>query len=414
MDLLLIIYRPPDSSYSSFFQDFSRVLEQVLADVISHIVISGNFGLHVEDFKNQHAPQFIDILDSFGLQQNVMEDTHIHGHTLDPVFMKSNDSILQSCNIRVPGLSDHYVIHCNLLLQKTMFGKKLVNSRYLRTLDLDTLNDDIFNSFSDVQSTDLSSLVDIYDSTLHSLIDKHTPPKKRWISIRPNAPWYTSEVTEQKRIRRNLERKWRSTRSQSDRQHYVNRCGVVIHLISSLKSEHYTNIINQHLLDQKVLFKTVNKLLQKSPVRRYPVSHNTILADSFADYFTEKIEKIHQSLSLREDKISGPPTLESSIQSAKTLCMFEDLTQDTIVVFADLSAAFDTVHHSILLSRLALRFGVNFQVIAWIESYLKDCEKFVQIENTKSSIRQLLRGVPEGSVLEPLVYVLYTVVVEIL
>ena len=74
----------------------------------------------------------------------------------------------------------------------------------------------------------------------------------------------------------------------------------------------------------------------------------------------------------------------------------------------DLSAAFDTVDHSILLSRLALRFGVNGQVIACIESYLKDREQFVQIENTKSSIRQLLRGVPQGSVLGPLLYVLYT------
>ena len=83
-----IIYQPPDSSYSSFFQDFSRLLEQVLADAISHIIISGNFNLHVEDFKNQHPRQFIDILDSFGLKQNVMEDTHIHGHTLDLVIMK--------------------------------------------------------------------------------------------------------------------------------------------------------------------------------------------------------------------------------------------------------------------------------------------------------------------------------------
>ena len=57
--------------------------------------------------------------------------------------------------------------------------------------------------------------------TLRSLIDKHAPQKQRWISIRPKAPWYTSEMTEQKRIRRNLERKWRPTRSQSDRQHYV-------------------------------------------------------------------------------------------------------------------------------------------------------------------------------------------------
>ena len=54
----------------------------------------------------------------------------------------------------------------------------------------------------------------------------------------------------------------------------------------------------------------------------------------------------------------------------------------------DLPAAIDTVDHSILLSRLALTIGLNGQVIAWIESYLKDRERFVQIENTKSFIRQ--------------------------
>ena len=47
-------------------------------------------------------------------------------------------------------------------------------------------------------------------------------------------------------------------------------------------------------------------------------------------------------------------------------------------------------------------------VIAWIEAYLKDREQFVQNENTKSSIRQLLRGVPQGSVLGSLLYVLCT------
>ena len=80
-----------------------------------------------------------------------------------------------------------------------------------------------------------------------------------------------------------------------------------------------------------------------------------------------------------------------------------------MLLLLDLSAAFDTVDHSLLLSRQALRLGVNGQVIAWIESYLKDRDQFVQIKNTKSSIRQLLCGVPQGSVLGPLLYVLYTV-----
>jgi len=155
----------------AFFKIFQEPLKQVLADAISHTIISSDFNLHVEDSKNQYARQFIDILDSFGLKQNVMEDTHIHGHTLDLVIMKLNDSILKSCNIRDPGLSDHYTVHCYLLLQKTLFGKILVNSRNLLTLDLVTSSNDIFNSFNDVQSTDLSSLVDIYGNTLRSLID---------------------------------------------------------------------------------------------------------------------------------------------------------------------------------------------------------------------------------------------------
>ena len=115
---------------------------------------------------------------------------------------------------------------------------------------------------------------------------------------------------------------------------------MVIRLSSPPKSEHYTNIINQHSSDQKVLFHTVNKLLQKSPVRRYPASCNdTTLVDSFADYFTGNIEKIHQSLSLSEDKISGPPTLDPSIQSSKTFCVFEDVTLDQIAAFASKRSA---------------------------------------------------------------------------
>ena len=84
----LIIYRPPESSYSSFFQDFLRLSEQVLTGAISHIIISGDFNLHVENLKNHHAREFIDILDPFGLKQNNMEDTYINGHTLDLVITK--------------------------------------------------------------------------------------------------------------------------------------------------------------------------------------------------------------------------------------------------------------------------------------------------------------------------------------
>ena len=67
--------------------------------------------------------------------------------------------------------------------------------------------------------------------------------------------------------------------------------------VESLKSSYYTDIINEHSSDQKILFKTVGKLLQKSTNKRYPPSSDdTALANSFADIFTSKIDKIHHEL----------------------------------------------------------------------------------------------------------------------
>ena len=55
-----------------------------------------------------------------------------------------------------------------------------------------------------------------------------------------------------------------------------------------------------------------------------------------------------------------------------------------------------------------MRFGIKGTVLEWLRSYLKNRKQFVQIENSNSSKRPLVRGIPQGSVLRPILYVLYT------
>jgi hypothetical protein len=73
-----------------------------------------------------------------------------------------------------------------------------------------------------------------------------------------------------------------------------------------------------------------------------------------------------------------------------------------------LSAAFDTIDHHILLTRLESNFGISGSALSLLSSYLHNRSQSVLIDNHSSSSAPLVTGVPQGSVLGPLLFCLYT------
>uniref|UniRef100_A0A8C6NZ91 Reverse transcriptase domain-containing protein n=1 Tax=Nothobranchius furzeri TaxID=105023 RepID=A0A8C6NZ91_NOTFU len=87
--------------------------------------------------------------------------------------------------------------------------------------------------------------------------------------------------------------------------------------------------------------------------------------------------------------------------------MVADSGQYTVLVLLNLSSAFDTVDHKILLHRLHNDLGFSGMVLKWFSSYLNNRTFSLCVNKIRSEVTTLLHGVPQGSVLGPILFLLY-------
>lgn len=119
--------------------------------------------------------------------------------------------------------------------------------------------------------------------------------------------------------------------------------------------------------------------------------------------FMEKHDLLYQSqYGFRENHSTIMAVLELINKTIDSL----DSKESVIAIFLDLSKAFDTINHKILLSKLAY-YGVRGVGYEWMESYLSNRYQYVNYDNHDSTAQSLTCGVPQGSVLGPLLFIIY-------
>ena len=101
-------------------------------------------------------------------------------------------------------------------------------------------------------------------------------------------------------------------------------------------------------------------------------------------------------------------TLHSLIEIVEQIRQSMDNGNYGCGIFLDLKKAFDTVNHDILLQKLE-HYGIRGSSLNWFRSYLSDRAQYVFCNNEKSDIKSISCGVPQGSVLGPLLFLLYSV-----
>ena len=103
---------------------------------------------------------------------------------------------------------------------------------------------------------------------------------------------------------------------------------------------------------------------------------------------------------------TGKSTEHAHIDIQNSILNSIEKKETPCCIFLDFAKAFDTVNHSILLQKLN-HYGIRGNALSLIESYLKDREQCVQVNNAISDFETIKHGVPQGSILGPLLFLLY-------
>uniref|UniRef100_A0A8C1SEN9 Reverse transcriptase domain-containing protein n=1 Tax=Cyprinus carpio TaxID=7962 RepID=A0A8C1SEN9_CYPCA len=149
----------------------------------------------------------------------------------------------------------------------------------------------------------------------------------------------------------------------------------------------------------------------KELVNYRPISNLPFLSKILEKVVSSQLYSFLEKNGICEDFQSGFRPYHSTetalLRVTNDLLLSSDRGCISLLVLLDLSAAFDTIDHTILLHRLEHFVGINGSALAWFKSYLYDRHQFVAVNEEVSYRSQVQYGVPQGSVLGPLLFTLY-------
>ena len=265
---------------------------------------------------------FIDTITALGLDQYIDFATHNKGNILDLVMAEPLGKIKVTSCTTGPFLSDHCAVMFTISVTKQHMERKEITFHWTKDIDYESFTNDLH--LDDIEESKLDSMVESFNNRLQTTLDSHAPEISKIITTRSKNPWFTPELKLQKQSVRCREKAWRKYKEhhwqalQTEHNKYKS-------LLKSIKRKTLTEKIDDCRNDTKGLYALVANLTgTKSENLLPPNQHDEVMANMFADYFMEKIEKIRSSS-------DGHPKYEPSNDNITPQLDLTPATEDEVI-----------------------------------------------------------------------------------
>jgi hypothetical protein len=246
------------------------------------------------------------------------------------------------------------------------------NVNYVELPDCNVYNNvDVFNSFSPVSETEMCKII------------SKVPNKTS--SLDPMPTWLLKECSD-----------------------------IMTPIIVSLVNNSFMRGCFPAVLREAVVTPLIKKPnLNPDVLKNYrPVSNLPTLGKILEYPAVSRLNDHLQSSNLTEEFQSAYKAAHSTetalVQVKNGILNYLDQGRIILFVLLDMSAAFDTIDHDILVNRFKKEYGIEGCVLSWFNSYLKDRSSRVCISGSYSSVHPLKYGVPQGSVAGPPIFTAYS------
>jgi len=192
----LLAYRPGSTAITaSFFAELSDVLDR-LSTYVDPLVLAGDLNIRLERTADPHTVEFCELLDSYGLVQQVHDITHDAGGTLDVVCSRS-DLPSPSVDVHEIGLSDHRLLCWTAPFCRPDPVYLTADHRPWRSFSLDAFLSALQTSElcdeQQFQQLDGDALVQLYDNTVTALLNEQIPVRRVSYRVRASSLWFDDE-----------------------------------------------------------------------------------------------------------------------------------------------------------------------------------------------------------------------------